>query len=80
MAGQLTFSHNLWFTTPLTDFETPEHMSKGMLAVLKSAGISNPAKITHHRAQCVFYAASRGLTECQISSLTEHITKHLAKN
>jgi hypothetical protein len=53
MAGKLTFSHNLWFTTPLTDFKTPNQMSKGMRNVLKDAKILNPAKITHHRAQCV---------------------------
>jgi hypothetical protein len=51
-----------------------------MLVVLKNAGINNPTKTTHHRAQCVLYAGSRGLTEYQISSLTRHITKHLAKN
>jgi hypothetical protein len=48
MTGQLKFSHNNWFTISLTNFETQEHMWKGILVVLKSAGISDPAKIIHH--------------------------------
>jgi hypothetical protein len=80
MAGKLTYSHNLWFTTPLTNFKTPKQMSKGMRNVLKEAKILNPAKIMHHCAQCVLYAASHGLTEYQIRSLTKRVTECLAKN
>jgi hypothetical protein len=80
MESYLTFTHNRWFDIPLTDFTTYQQMGNLFVDVYKDAGIHNPVKITHFRLQCMLYAASRGLTESQISSVTKQITTRITNH
>jgi hypothetical protein len=63
-----------WWHIPISDYSTYSTECNAMKQVLANTGSLDrySTKVTHHRAACVQYGGSQGLTAEQLSTITKH--------